>query len=169
MWLVLIGPSGTGKTHLAAGIANEKQDKAGVGVIMVTNTELLDYLRSGVDGRVQLKLERRLSILRNVSVLVLDDLNFGSMSAWAREKVFQVLDYRYLRRMKTIITRIRSIEGNGRPRAHAHSRPPPFGCLCPHGTPVCRPDAQNLLTYGHFDHWNPSPFHLQPPRPPHRL
>ncbi|MBK9748682.1 MAG: ATP-binding protein [Chloroflexi bacterium] len=109
MWLVLIGPSGTGKTHLAAGIANEL-DKAGVGVIMVTNTELLDYLRSGVDSRVQLKLERRLSILRNVSVLVLDDLNFESMSAWAREKVFQVLDYRYLRRMKTIITSIRSIE-----------------------------------------------------------
>lgn len=109
LWFVLLGNSGTGKTHLAAGIANEL-DRAGMSVIMVTNTELLDYLRSGVDSRTQVKLERRLSILRNVSVLVLDDLNFESMSAWAREKVFQILDYRYLRRMKTVLTSAKVIE-----------------------------------------------------------
>lgn len=108
MWFVLLGNSGTGKTHLAAAIANEL-NSAGVGVIMVTNTELLDYLRSGVDNR-SLKVERRLTILRNVSVLVIDDLNFDSMSSWAREKVFQILDYRYLRRMKTVITSTKTLD-----------------------------------------------------------
>jgi len=102
-WLILMGAHGTGKTHLAAAIANEL-DRTGIPVIFFTNAELLDYLRSGFDTRTQIRLERRLSILRNTSVLVLDSLSFDSMSAWAREKVFQILDYRYLRRMKTLIT-----------------------------------------------------------------
>jgi len=109
MWLVYVGAAGTGKTHLAASIAN-RLDQARVSVIMVTNAELLDYLRSGFDNRTQIKLERRLSILRSVSVLILDDLNFESMSGWAKEKVFQIIDHRYLRRIKTVITTTKSVE-----------------------------------------------------------
>ena len=37
-------------------------------------------------------------------LLVLDDLGTESASAWAREKLFQIIDYRYVAKLPTVIT-----------------------------------------------------------------
>jgi len=108
-FLLLLGASGTGKTHLAAAFANETERRY-IPVIMLSTTELLNYLRSSFEGRTPVSFDRRLTILQNVPVLILDDLSYESLSAWAREKVFQIIDYRYLRRYKTVITSTKELE-----------------------------------------------------------
>jgi DNA replication protein DnaC len=42
--------------------------------------------------------------VRNVPMLVLDDLGGEAAKPWAQEKLFQILDYRYVGRMPTVIT-----------------------------------------------------------------
>jgi DNA replication protein DnaC len=101
-WLVIMGSFGIGKTHLAAAIANE-QDQHGVDVTFITMTKLLDALRDAMGTRSQL-LGQLSQAVEEVSLLVLDDLNTETASGWGREKLFQLLDYRYITRKPTIIT-----------------------------------------------------------------
>src|SRR5204863_9212797 len=44
-WLLLVGPNGCGKTHLAAAIANQTLDEGGV-VLFAVVPDLLDHLRA---------------------------------------------------------------------------------------------------------------------------
>jgi DNA replication protein DnaC len=102
-WLVLGGSVGGGKTHLAASIANAWRD-VGRDVVFVTVPDLLDYLRTAFEPNARTSLDQRFQIVRNAPFLVLDDLGTENATSWAREKLFQMLDYRYLRRLPTVIT-----------------------------------------------------------------
>ena len=42
--------------------------------------------------------------MRDVPLLVLDDLGTEASKPWAQEKLFQLLDYRYVARIPTVIT-----------------------------------------------------------------
>jgi DNA replication protein DnaC len=48
-------------------------------------------------------------MVRNTPFLVLDDLTTEG-SPWAREKLFQILDYRYVTRKPTVVTTYKRIE-----------------------------------------------------------
>ena len=102
-WLVLLGQTGTGKTHLAAAIANYRLE-VGDNVAFVSVPELLDQLRStfepGADGHIDVTLDR----LREVALLVLDDLGAHKSTPWAEEKIYQVLSHRHLSRTATVVT-----------------------------------------------------------------
>lgn len=108
-WLVFTGTYGCGKTHLAAAIANEQQQR-GVNVTFVTTPDLLDYLRLTFSPGSTSSFDRRFQMVRNAPLLVLDDLGTESATAWAKEKLFQILNYRYVSRLPTIITTARPIE-----------------------------------------------------------
>lgn len=108
-WLVLSGPYASGKTHLAAAIAHRRRS-LGDEVIFVTVPDLLDYLRSAYDPAVNVRFDRRFELIRSVGLLVLDDLSTENAKAWAREKLFQILDHRHLSRRPTVITTARRIE-----------------------------------------------------------
>lgn len=101
-WLVIMGPFATGKTHLAAAIAN-MYDQQGVDVAFITMTSLLDTLRDAMGTRSN-QFGQLSQAMHEVTLLVLDDLNTETASAWGREKLFQILDHRYLTRKPTIIT-----------------------------------------------------------------
>jgi DNA replication protein DnaC len=45
---------------------------------------------------------------RNAPYLVLDDFGTENATPWAREKLFQIIDYRYVAQLPTIITIARS-------------------------------------------------------------
>lgn len=107
-WLVLTGSSGTGKTHLAAAIANVQQ-QMGTEVVFVTATDLLDYLRVAFNPNAPVSFDQRFQMVRNTPFLVLDDLTTEG-SSWAREKLFQILDYRYVTRKPTVVTTYKRIE-----------------------------------------------------------
>jgi DNA replication protein DnaC len=108
-WLLFIGGFGTGKTHLAAAIANERAGR-GDEVMFVTVPDLMDYLRTTYGRDADMSFYQRFQKVRNAPLLVLDDFGVENPSAWVREKLFQVLDYRYVARLPTVITTAKEIE-----------------------------------------------------------
>lgn len=102
-WLVLAGQAGSGKTHLAASIANMRMEH-GDDVVFMTVSDLLDDLRTTFNPGAVSTFEQRFQKIKNVGLLVLDDLGAGGQSEWAREKLFQLIDYRYVTRRATVYT-----------------------------------------------------------------
>ncbi len=108
-WLLLSGGFGVGKTHLAAAIANEATQQGGEAVFVLV-PDLLDHLRASFSPNSAESYDELFERLRNTPLLVLDDLGAESSTAWAQEKLFQLLNHRYLRRLPTVITTNRPIE-----------------------------------------------------------
>jgi len=107
-WLLLLGPNSTGKTHLAAAIANYQQQN-GNDVAFITVPDLLDYLRVAFNPNAPVSFDQRFQMVRNAPFLVLDDLSTEG-STWAKEKLFQILDYRYVSQRPTVITTYKQID-----------------------------------------------------------
>ncbi len=108
-WLLIMGNYGSGKTHLAAAIANTVQQR-GNSVIFVTVADLLDGLRQTFSAGATISYDQRFQSLRTAPLLVLDDLGSEGGSAWAKEKLFQIINHRYLARLPTVFTTSRPIE-----------------------------------------------------------
>ncbi len=102
-WLCLIGDYGAGKTHLAASIANDLNER-GKDVMFATAPDLLDYLRQAFDPQSRSRFDKRFQDILGIPILILDDLNLASATAWSKDKLFQIIDYRYLSRSPTVIT-----------------------------------------------------------------
>jgi DNA replication protein DnaC len=102
-WMVFTGNFGTGKTHLAAAIANFRQEH-GEQVMFVTVADLLDYLKTTFNPDTTRNFDELFNAIRNVGLLVLDDLGNEASKPWAQEKLFQLLDYRYVAQLPTLIT-----------------------------------------------------------------
>lgn len=102
-WLVLIGPDGSGKTRIAAAIAN-RCIQQGTPVLFMTVSDLLDHLRATYAPGSDISYDDLFEQVRNVPVLVLDDLGNQSATPWAQEKLSQILGHRYNTRAATIFT-----------------------------------------------------------------
>lgn len=103
-WLVFNSIAhGNGKTHLGAAIANHLARKGEV-VLFISVPDLLDHLRATYSPSSVIRYDRRFNELRTSPVLVLDDLGTESATPWAREKLYQLLNYRYIARLPTVIT-----------------------------------------------------------------
>jgi DNA replication protein DnaC len=108
-WLVLTGTYGTGKTHLAAAIANYR-DQHGTPALFVLVPDLLDHLRATFNPQSPVPFDQRFEEVRRAPFLVLDDLGTESATAWAREKVYQLFDFRYNASLPTVVTTAKKIE-----------------------------------------------------------
>ncbi|MFN8496254.1 MAG: ATP-binding protein [Anaerolineae bacterium] len=102
-WLVFMGAYGSGKTHLAAAIANARVDQGDVALFVVV-PDLLDHLRATFSPTSATTYDKRFEEVRNAPFLVLDDLGTESATPWAREKLFQLVNHRYAARLPTVIT-----------------------------------------------------------------
>ena len=102
-WLVLTGEYGCGKTHLAAAIANERAT-VGQPALFIVVPDLLDHLRATFGPTSQTRFDKLFEEVRTAPLLVLDDLGTESASPWAREKLYQLFNYRYNARLPTVIT-----------------------------------------------------------------
>jgi DNA replication protein DnaC len=101
-WLLLSGGYGCGKTHLATAVANFALQME-VTTLFLTVPDLLDWLRFAYNSPDS-TFEERFSEIRNCSLLVLDDLGTENATSWAVEKLFQILNYRYVKELPTVIT-----------------------------------------------------------------
>ncbi|HEU4324049.1 MAG TPA: ATP-binding protein [Roseiflexaceae bacterium] len=103
-WLVLFGKCGVGKTHLAAAIANEIFQHKTPHVIIAVVPDLLDHLRSTFGPSSERDYDETFATFCEVEVLVLDDFGTQNTTAWAREKLYQIINHRYNYALATVIT-----------------------------------------------------------------
>jgi DNA replication protein DnaC len=108
-WLVLMGSYGSGKTHLAAAIANFLTDQ-GVPNIFVVIPDLMDHLRATFNPNSTVSYDQLFDEVRTTQVLILDDLGTQSTTPWVREKLYQLFNHRYNSRMPTVITTSNSLD-----------------------------------------------------------
>ncbi len=116
-WFLLQGRYGCGKTHLAAAIANFVVDM-GVPTLFITVPDLLDALRFSYNAE-DVTFEQRFEEIRRVRLLVLDDFGTQNATPWAQEKLFQILNFRYINKLPTVVTTnlsLNEIEGRIRSR-----------------------------------------------------
>ncbi len=108
-WMVFMGGYGSGKTHLAAAIANYR---AGLGdpPLFVMVPDLLDHLRATFSPHSNVAFDRRFDEIRTAPLLILDDLGTQSMTPWVREKLYQLFNYRYNAELPTVITTSDSLD-----------------------------------------------------------
>jgi DNA replication protein DnaC len=103
-WLVLLGRTGCGKTHLAAAIGHHLESK-GITVEFCVVPDLLEVLRSSFrEDAPGGQFDQTFEAARAAPCLILDDLGVHSATPWAQEKLFQILNYRYNAKLATVIT-----------------------------------------------------------------
>ena len=102
-WLAIEGPYGSGKTHIAVSIARFHIFNGGQ-AIFTTAPDLLDMLRKTFAPNSEETYSESFDRMRNIGLLVIDDLGVESSTEWAKEKLFQLINYRYINRLPTIIT-----------------------------------------------------------------
>lgn len=102
-WLVFSGKYATGKTHLAAAIGNY----CAMGShqpLFVSVPDLMDYLRSTFHPESRESYDQRFEEIRTAPLLILDDLGGQNPSAWVREKLYQLFNFRYYSELPTVVT-----------------------------------------------------------------
>jgi chromosomal replication initiation ATPase DnaA len=102
-WLALVGPVGVGKTHLLMAVGNAALD-ADIPTLFAPVPDLLDYIRQTFDPQSSLSYDEFFERLKSIDLLLLDDLGAEASTPWANEKVFQLLNTRYVKRLPTVVT-----------------------------------------------------------------
>jgi DNA replication protein DnaC len=101
-FLVFTGPNGVGKTHLAAAIANEVVKTRSV--LFTGVVSFLDHLRDAFNPAAESTFTARFDAAINAGLLVLDDMGAENGTAWANERLFEIINRRYMNRAGTVIT-----------------------------------------------------------------
>ena len=104
-WLTITGPHGSGKTHLAAAIAN-RCIETGKPAFFIYVPDLIDHLRSGYtnENTTDFKYQDLFDQIRNAPILILDGLSSKAITLWAQEKINQMLNHRANGQMPTVLT-----------------------------------------------------------------
>jgi DNA replication protein DnaC len=92
--ILLFGPPGTGKSHLAAALGHAMID-VGYRVLFTRTTDLVQQLQT---ARQELKLASAIEKLDKYHLLVLDDLSYVRKSQAETSVIFELISARYERR-----------------------------------------------------------------------
>jgi len=101
--LLLMGPSGVGKTHLAVAALKELI-KRGHGGLFCDYRELLKEIQASYNPASESTEMGILEPIRTAEILVMDDLGASKPSAWVLDIIGLVLNARYNEKRVTILT-----------------------------------------------------------------
>ena len=102
--MLLLGPTGVGKTHLAAAALVEVIRKHRVRGRFVDFTTLIYQIQSTFDAASAETKQSVLDPVLTADVLVLDELGAQKPSPWVSEVLYLILNGRYTRRLPTLFT-----------------------------------------------------------------
>jgi DNA replication protein DnaC len=102
--LLLMGPVGVGKTHLAIAILKELIEKKGVNCLFYESGSLLKAIQDSYNPVSQTSETRVLAPVYQAEVLVLDELGATVPTNWVRDTLYQIINTRYNNKKLTIFT-----------------------------------------------------------------
>ena len=91
--VIALGPSGTGKTHIALGLGLHACQK-GLSVGFTTAAALVNALMEARDERRRLRLQKQIA---GYKLLIIDELGFVPLSKTGAELLFETISLRYER------------------------------------------------------------------------
>ena len=102
--LFITGSKGTGKTHLAAAVANRLL-MGGVPVVFVTMIDLLAKIKATFSAEQTTTSEAKLmQLYKSVDLLIIDDMGKELPTSWALSKMYEIINARYEDYKPIIIT-----------------------------------------------------------------
>lgn len=102
--LLILGPCGVGKTHLAVSILKALIYKQGVNGLFYDFRELLKNIQHSFNPVSQMTEMEVLAPVLDAEILVLDDLGAERPTEWVRDTFAYILNSRYNRKLTTLIT-----------------------------------------------------------------
>lgn len=116
-WILLSGPSGAGKTHLAVSVTNV----VSLPHIFITAIDLIASLREAA-ANTEAAATDAARLCSNTTLFVLDDYGAERSTSFATESISRILNHRYDHRLPTLITSNASNEDIRRNRPNLYSR-----------------------------------------------
>jgi hypothetical protein len=109
-WIVLTGDPGCGKSRLGAIILRERYERFGQAGRWMSFVGYLDALKQtfGVEG--DHTAATIIKAAQEAPLLIIDDLGVEKSTAWAQERGYALLAYRYDNKLETVVTTNVSIE-----------------------------------------------------------
>jgi DNA replication protein DnaC len=101
--IMLTGEVGTGKSFLAACVANELIDHERR-VLFIVVPDLLDQLRASYDADSGVREQDILDVARSTPILILDDLGAHNYTEWVCNRLYTILNYRLNEQLPTVVT-----------------------------------------------------------------
>uniref|UniRef100_UPI0023F0913F primosomal protein DnaI n=1 Tax=Aneurinibacillus aneurinilyticus TaxID=1391 RepID=UPI0023F0913F len=98
--LYLHGSMGRGKSAIAGAMTQELA-KRGADVVMVY---VPDFMREIKDSIQDNSIAKKLEVMMNVSVLILDDIGAESLTAWTRDEILGPILQRRMEKLPTVYT-----------------------------------------------------------------
>ncbi len=93
--LLLIGPAGVGKTHLAAALLTDVIVRTGIHGLFYKTRDLLRAMRNSYNPAIQTTEQQILDPILACDLLVLDDLGAERMTDWVADTMDLIVDTRY--------------------------------------------------------------------------
>ncbi len=101
--LLFWGKPGTGKSFVAFCIANKLIEQF-VPVIAISSIGFLNMLKQAYNNYGQESEADLITIFRNASLLIIDDLGAENETGWTKEKLYELIDFRYRDKKPLIVT-----------------------------------------------------------------
>jgi len=102
-WLLLMGGTDRGKSHLLAAICH-RWLQAGIPARYVYVPLLLEELKRGFREEGDNSYDARFDFFLNVPLLALDDLGTENRTPWVQERLDTIIDYRLMHELAMVVT-----------------------------------------------------------------
>jgi len=102
---------GSGKTRMAVSIANELIYDKGISAKFATSVQILNEIKASWNQEDGMTEHQLLEDLSKAEVLIIDDFGIEKVKDWIEEKLYHIINARYINRLITIFTSNLPIEG----------------------------------------------------------